>query len=696
MRFIISIILFSLLSIKLHAQVLPSYVPKNGLIAWYPLDGDANDRSGNNLNGIVNGASLTVDRFGFSNQAYLFDGIDDFIDCGANNLFNFQSSDFTISCWVATAPANRSGCVLSKCTIGSENSYYLMDAENGVKGTNNYAWFAMKNANSADGGNCASPCSYPYYHNINSGGNIKKNSWVHLVVIRDSKNRHLFYRDGLLQTSFTPTVRIMQKNNSNFFIGRLGTSSQERFLGKIDDIGIWNRALTDSEVAALFSVKGQLSNTDINSNNYANNSSTSEPQFIPEDDKGLQENGQISKIEVANQKSEKAILDSLGNQIIKVMEKAKAYNMPGVIVVANNHYGLIDFSGKIILPIKYQRISILSNGLIQTMVNNRYGLFDIRGNVLAPVVYDEIDDFKDSVALVKINGKWGLLNKSGRVQVTPKYDDRFTFQSGVADVKMNGVQIKIDTCGMRVENKFWKYSLREVYRRSILWGANYQPSIYDHARSGIDQIFNEINRHTVGRRSDWVVLNSKGFKTYIWINKLEKVLLGSSLAKKDINDEIIFTISTKTNALKSEVKALLGGGNLTNLQQSEWNEILKSAIVVFKSNVIYSMEVSKEYDAAMKKTVRTPPAPPPPPPPPSVAEVKPCGNCNRKDYEFTIRDKNGYPKSVKMRNPGYERCRTCNLGTIYGSGGSIKSCYINRCEGGWIKCSNYCRSGYER
>ena len=49
----------------------------NGLVAAYEFTGNANDVSGNGNNGVVNGATLTADRFGNPNSAYSFDGVDD-------------------------------------------------------------------------------------------------------------------------------------------------------------------------------------------------------------------------------------------------------------------------------------------------------------------------------------------------------------------------------------------------------------------------------------------------------------------------------------------------------------------------------------------------------------------------------------------------------------------------------------------
>ena len=95
------------LTASLWAQV-PSYVPTNGLVGWWPFNGNANDESGNGNNGTVNGATLTTDRFGNADKAYSFDGVDDFINVGnPSGLFNNPYS-YSQSAWVFfnDVPAN--------------------------------------------------------------------------------------------------------------------------------------------------------------------------------------------------------------------------------------------------------------------------------------------------------------------------------------------------------------------------------------------------------------------------------------------------------------------------------------------------------------------------------------------------------------------------------------------------------------
>lgn len=85
------VILFVLGVCQTQAQI-----PSNGLLAYYPFNGNANDSSGNGHHGIVYGATLTADRFGDTNSAYYFDGLSNRIELGS--WFNYNV--FSISMWV--------------------------------------------------------------------------------------------------------------------------------------------------------------------------------------------------------------------------------------------------------------------------------------------------------------------------------------------------------------------------------------------------------------------------------------------------------------------------------------------------------------------------------------------------------------------------------------------------------------------
>ena len=88
-------------SVSALAQNVPSYVPTDGLVGWWPFNGNANDESGNGNDGLANGATLVSDRFGVASSAFSLDGVNDKIEytncgigVGSENFticFNFKS-----------------------------------------------------------------------------------------------------------------------------------------------------------------------------------------------------------------------------------------------------------------------------------------------------------------------------------------------------------------------------------------------------------------------------------------------------------------------------------------------------------------------------------------------------------------------------------------------------------------------------
>ena len=92
------------------AQV-PNYVPSNGLVGWWPFNGNANDESGNGNDGTVNnGALLIQDRLGNTNAAFLLDGVDDWIQ--TNTSFLNTDLSHSISIWWMTTDSTKTNQTL--------------------------------------------------------------------------------------------------------------------------------------------------------------------------------------------------------------------------------------------------------------------------------------------------------------------------------------------------------------------------------------------------------------------------------------------------------------------------------------------------------------------------------------------------------------------------------------------------------
>jgi hypothetical protein len=236
------------------AQV-PNYVPTNGLVGWWPFSGNAIDSSGNGNNGTVNGATLTADRNGLASKAYSFDGVDDFIDC-PDNPFDFGANDFTVSAWINRGSSSNYGMIFSKERALSPDIYqFRLFISNGIY-TNalNKACFFIQDANN----NFLPQPTMPNGYNLQSNSPIQVNQWVHIVIVRNGINYN-FFQDGILIATAIAPAGLNFSNNNNFRIGARyttnGTSAQDFFNGKIDDIAFWNRALTQCEISDLYNAQ---------------------------------------------------------------------------------------------------------------------------------------------------------------------------------------------------------------------------------------------------------------------------------------------------------------------------------------------------------------------------------------------------------------------------------------------------------
>ena len=97
MKQILTILLSLVLYIPVFSQSVPSYVPTNGLVGWWGFNGNAQDGSGNGNHGTVNGATLTTDRFGNQNGAYLYSN-NQTINVNHNQSLN-PNINYSMSFW---------------------------------------------------------------------------------------------------------------------------------------------------------------------------------------------------------------------------------------------------------------------------------------------------------------------------------------------------------------------------------------------------------------------------------------------------------------------------------------------------------------------------------------------------------------------------------------------------------------------
>lgn len=228
----------------LTALTLRSQVPTNGLVAHWPFTGNASDASGNGNNGTVFGATLTHDRFRNARSAYGFDGINDTIGVPHANSLSFNAAtSYTISLWVKTCVSDmvQSEGLLTKDWTNPDSGYgYHVGVYQGgrVLGLDQY------------GGNNA-PSSVA---SINDG------EWHHIVlVVSDtvaSGRRWVgLYVDNTLDATKTAFVLNQAGNTSNILMGKTPRAALY-FNGALDDIRIYNRVITPTEVGYLYNDGG--------------------------------------------------------------------------------------------------------------------------------------------------------------------------------------------------------------------------------------------------------------------------------------------------------------------------------------------------------------------------------------------------------------------------------------------------------
>jgi sugar lactone lactonase YvrE len=227
---------------------IPPHIPAAGLIAWHPFNGNDKDESTNNNNPLFNNATLSIDRFGNAYSAYSFNGAQHI----SGNSNRFPTTSRTISLWYKSEN-------LGSNAIGKN----LFGYGGGSCGTSWINIFESPDYSSVGTletqGHCRNFRSFVSYPSpIN-------NSW-HSLVITYNGSTMSYYFDGSLVQSFNQAITTTSTNGKNFFIGTVPMSdginplfiyNYEGFKGVLDEVIIWNRALTAQEVVNYYQISSQ-------------------------------------------------------------------------------------------------------------------------------------------------------------------------------------------------------------------------------------------------------------------------------------------------------------------------------------------------------------------------------------------------------------------------------------------------------
>ena len=224
----------------------------NGLLAYYPFTGNSADSSGNGNNGSVFGASLTTDRNNKPNSAYSFSTNAAAVGAIGNEIYvnnnpSFNTNSLSISLWV------NPNAYFWNANPNPPLSSLIDRFEGGYSNPNSQVWGINLSSNNVSAYILSAASTNAQSNTtVNSTSTIPLNSWSHIVFTYDG-NLLKLYINGVLNSTVTSTVVINTNSTSGISIGesRQSNGNWFNFGGKLDDISIYNRALTQSEITYL-------------------------------------------------------------------------------------------------------------------------------------------------------------------------------------------------------------------------------------------------------------------------------------------------------------------------------------------------------------------------------------------------------------------------------------------------------------
>lgn len=243
----------SVSNIKANDQVNESINLASGLVAWYPFNGNTLDSSGNGNDVIFNSAVPTKGKNGLIKNAYLFDGTSSFMKV-ANSVSINPSSAITLYALIKPKGFYQGAChgnrVISKgyndyaygrYDLGFDDAvYYNFNHCNQVVQTQFQKFYGTYG-----NGQAGAPVIGGYANTY-----IKVNNW-YKVTCTFGNGVGKIYINGVQKGSFAQNILFTPNSNDLFFGRNEDVSYPYYFNGIIDEIKIFNRALSKAEVAAL-------------------------------------------------------------------------------------------------------------------------------------------------------------------------------------------------------------------------------------------------------------------------------------------------------------------------------------------------------------------------------------------------------------------------------------------------------------
>jgi len=199
------------------------------LIAHYPFDGNANDESGEEHHGTVYGATLVADRNGNTNNAYQFDGIDDYIDLGDWS----NGGAMTITFWARWDAFHNYSRIIDLANGSSSDNIIVSNYQQGSR----LFWQIYS----------TSTRSLTSTENV-----LTPSQWNFYAVSVDESGHFKMYKNAALIDESMSGIVPRNLNRTEQFIGRSNFSQDGYFQGLIDDVRIYNKSINESDIDAVY------------------------------------------------------------------------------------------------------------------------------------------------------------------------------------------------------------------------------------------------------------------------------------------------------------------------------------------------------------------------------------------------------------------------------------------------------------
>ncbi|MBI5443634.1 MAG: LamG domain-containing protein [Deltaproteobacteria bacterium] len=226
-------------------------VPPSGLIGWWPAEESASDMAGGNHGTLLGDADFAPGKVG---SAFDFNGVDAYVTVGNPPTLRLSGNDFTVEAWVrfpslvfpAGSPAGPCfgpGCdmdIVNKMVGEGGNN---VDGWRLLKESDNRIWFCLGDGSNGCGG--GSPTT------VRSSTVVGPGVWYHLAAVKGTQGISI-YVNGVLEES-KPLPPFVDTDTADLQFGLYSGGSGNAFMyGLIDDLAIFNRALSASEIRSIF------------------------------------------------------------------------------------------------------------------------------------------------------------------------------------------------------------------------------------------------------------------------------------------------------------------------------------------------------------------------------------------------------------------------------------------------------------